>query len=267
MLKNLTLIILCSCSYAWAACTPETVNFYLEKGFNQEQITKLCSQASTPAPSYQPYQKPVVIVKQGYMPGMSEEASRAVRTLKGSIDGRSIDVTDNKINYISKLCLKAGNAPDLDKRITKCIDVAYSVSREDLRVRESGVGILFFGQETVSVTSKDVTRKLVVSDPWSAMSPEIALQLKRRYESLGSGSEVDIPLRRQASANEVIDAIRTLSSEFQNVLTGDQQSEVEKVLSDNYVPPTEEEYIASQPTYEQHKKEKDKDKKWWNPFD
>ena len=267
MLKKLSLVIITTCSYAWAGCTPETVNFYLEKGFNQEQITKLCAQATQPAPSYQPYQKPVVIVKQGYIPGMTEEAARAVRTLKGGIDGRSIDVTDNKINYISKLCLKAGNAPDLDKRVVKCVDVAYSVSRDDLRVRESGVGMMFFGRESVSVSSKNVTRKLTVSDPWSAMSPEIALQLKRRYESLEDPTEVDIPLRRQASANEVIDAIRTLSSEFRNIQTGDQESEVEKILRDDYVPPTEEEYVASQPTYEQQKQEKDKDKKWWNPFD
>lgn len=267
MRKQLILIMIFTCSYAWAGCTPETVNFYLEKGFNQEQITKLCSQATETVPNYQPYQKPVVIVKQGYMPGMSEEASRAVRTLKGGIDGRSIDVTDSRINYISKLCLKAGNSPEADQRVEKCIDVAYSIARENLKVRESGAGMLFFGQETVSVSSRDIKRKLVISDPWAAYSSEIAGQLRRKYDSLKDPHEIDIPLRRQASANEVIDALRTLSSEYRNIQTGVQESEVEKILSDSYVPPTEEEYVASQPTYEEQKKEKEKDKKWWNPFD
>ena len=267
MWQKLWFVMLLTSSYAWAGCDRETVDFYLKKGFNQEQITQLCAQSTPTAPSYQPYQKPVVIVKQGYVPGMSEEEARAIRTLQGSIDARSIDVTDSKINYISKLCLKAGNSPDLDKRITKCLDVAYSISRDDLKVRESGSGLLFFGQETVTVSSDKVLRKLTVSDPWSAMDADVALSLRRRYESLEDPIQTDIPLRRKASAHEVIDAIRTLSAATKNAQTGSQISEVEKILSNDYVPPTQEEYVASQPTYEEEKQQEKKKKKWWNPFD
>lgn len=268
MLKKwLLVVVILTSPYAWAGCDPETVDFYLKKGFNPEQITQLCADSTPTTPSYQPYQKPVVIVKQGYMPGMSEEESRAIRTLKGSIDARSVDVTDAKINYISKLCLRVGNSPELEQRITKCVDVAYSISRDDLKVRESGSGMMFFGRESVTVTSAKVLRKLTVKDPWSSMPPDLALNLKRKYESLNDPTVIDIPLRRKAAPHEVIDAIRSLSAVTSNVNTGSQSSEVEKILSDDYVPPTEEEYVASQPTYEQEKEQEKKKKKWWNPFD
>ena len=267
MWQKLWFVMLLTSSYAWAGCDRETVDFYLKKGFNQEQITQLCAQSTPTAPSYQPYQKPVVIVKQGYMPGMSEEESRAIRTLKGSIDARSVDVTDTKINYISKLCMRVGNSPEKEQRMTKCVDVAYSISRENLKVRESGGGMMFFGRESITVSSEKVLRKLTIKDPWSSMPPDLALNLKRKYESLNNPTKIDVPLRRGAAPHEVIDAIRTLSSVTARTNIGSEESEVEKILSEDYVPPTEEEYVASQPTYEEEKQIEKKNKKWWNPFD
>ena len=59
----------------------------------------------------------------------------------------------------------------------------------------------------------------------------------------------------------------TLSSVTARTNIGSEESEVEKILSEDYVPPTEEEYVASQPTYEEEKQIEKKKKKWWNPFD
>ena len=268
MLKRFTIcILLLITSDLWAECTPDTIQFYLDKGFNQEQITKLCSQSSNTTPSYQPYQKPVVIVQEGYGSGNTVEERRAESELRGSIAGRSVDVTDTHINYIRKVCIRAGNSPEKEQRVDKCIDVAFSVARNDLRVTEGGASLLLFGQQSLQISSSDIIRKYVTSDPWADFPPDIRFLLERKYESQEKGNTTDIPLRKSASPPQVVNAIRTLSSVTASKLSGSTESEVAKVLDDAYVPPTEEEYLASQPTYEEIEEEKKKKKKWWNPFD
>ncbi len=272
MLKNpfYPLTILFLTTSAWAECTPETVEFYLDKGFTQEQITQLCSQSSSEASSYQPYQKPIVIMQEGASPssrGLTIEERRAVNELKGGINGRSIEVTDTHINFIQKVCIRAGNSPEKEQRIDKCIDSAYSIARDGLRVTESGSSLLLFGQQQITITSSSIQRKLLVADPWDAYPPDIRYLLKRKYDSQEAGNTTDIPLRKNASASQIVSAIRTIASSTELKKTGSHKSEVAKVLDKNYVPPTEEEYIASQPTYKEIQKEKKSKKKWWNPFD
>ena len=269
MLKKivyLSLLLLFIPSISWANCTPETIQFYLDKGFNQEQITKLCSESTGSAPSYQPYQKPVVIVQEGYGSGNTAEERKAENELRGSIDGRSVDVTDTDIKFIRKVCVRAGNSPERDQRIDKCVDVAFSISRAGLNVTESGASVLLFGQQNLEIVSNKIVRKFVTADPWEQFAPDLRFLLQRKYESQEKGNSTNIPLRKSASPPQVVNALRTLSATYQQEIEGTDQSEVARVLDDAYVPPTEEEYIANNPTYEEIE-EKKKKKKWWNPFD
>ena len=271
MLKRFIFILLLiiPTSKLWAGCTPETIEFYLDKGFTQEQITKLCAQSSSSStPTYQPYQKPVVIVQEGYGNiGSSPEVRRAANELRGSVDGRSVDVTDSHINFIRKVCIRAANSPEKDQRVNKCIDVAFSIARSNLTVSDSGASLLLFGQQNITISSSEIKRKFVTSDPWAKFPPDIRFLLQRKYESQEKGNSTYIPLRNSASPPQVVNAIRTLSHSYDQQVSGSGQSEVEKVLDDAYVPPTEEEYLASQPTYDEVKEEEKKKKKWWNPFD
>ncbi len=270
MLKHLVFslpLLLFLPSYSWANCTQDTIQFYLDKGFNQEQITKLCSQSADTQPTYQPYQKPVVIVQEGYGSGNTAEERKAESQLRGSIDGRSVDVTDTDIKFIKKVCVRAGNSPEKDQRIDKCIDVAFSISREGLNVSEAGASLLLFGQQNIQVVSNNIKRKFVTADPWAQFAPDLRFLLQRKYESQEKGNTTNIPLRKSASPPQVVNAIRTLSATYQQQIEGSDQSEVARVLDDSYVPPSEEEYLASQPSYDDIQEEKKKKKKWWNPFD
>ena len=262
-----SIILLVSCSQLWAGCTPDTINFYLEKGFTQEQITKLCADASETAPTYQPYQKPIVIYQEGGSSGNSIEERRAATELKGSIDGRSVEVTDTHVNFIRKVCVRAGNSPEIDQRVNKCIDTAFSIARDGMRVNESGAGLLLFGQQSLQVSSSEVKRKYVTADPWAEFTPDIRFLLERKYQSQEKGNITDIPLRKSSTPAQVVSAIRVLSSSTEQKRTGNSESEVTKVLADDYVPLTEEEYLKAQPTLEEIKEQEKKSKKWWNPFD
>ncbi len=251
---------------SWGACDPDAVQFYLDKGFKQEQITKLCAHSADNIPLYQPYQKPVVIYQEGgYQPGASVEERKAIQELKGSIAGRSVDVTDNSISYIRNVCITAGNAPDKDKRAEKCIDVAFSIARKDLRILESGRGFLLFGQIELEVASSSIKRKTVLADPWAVYSPDLRYAFKRKYETTETGNKTNIPIRKSASTGLVVQALKTIAASTKLRESGQFDSEVAKVLDDSYVPPTEKEYATAHPTPEAI--EEEKKKRWWNPFD
>lgn len=265
-LRIALILILYLPANAFSACDAETIQFYLDKGFSQEQITKLCAEASESSPTYQPYQKPIVIYQEGgHASGNSAEERKAINEIKGAIDGRSVDVTDDRINYIRNLCLLAGNSKEIDQRGKKCIDVAFSIARKGLTVTKSGRGLILFGQVELEVGSSDIKRKTVTADPWDSFSPDIRFALKRKYDATQTGNFTTIPIRRSASTGQVVNALKTLAAatELQN---SEHNNEVARVLDDSYVPPTEEEYLAANPIDKEEKEEKKK-KKWWNPFD
>ena len=264
------LILILSPVTAFAECTPDTVQFYLNKGFTPDQITKLCSlnAASEKKESYKPYQKPVVIYQEGYEGGVNAGLRKAVQEIRGAIDARSVDVTDTHLNYITRQCVAAGNSPEAEQRVVKCIDVAFSVARNGLRVIESGAGMLFFGQQRLDITSSQIERKYVTADPWAAFAPDIRFLLQRKYESMEQGNDTSIPLRKGVQVGQLVSAIRTLAAADENAETN--TSEVSRVLSNNYQAPTEEEYEMLQRQKEPAKKEKEgdeKEKRWWNTFD
>ena len=252
-----------------AGCDPDTVQFYLDKGFTQEQITKLCSTSAGTAPRYEPYQKPVVIYQEGgYQPGVSAEERKAIQELKGSIAGRSVDVTDDRISYIRSICVSAGNSGEVDLRGKECVDVAFSIARDGLKVLESGRGFLVFGKIELEIVSSDIKRKTVIADPWSGYSPDLRYALKRKYEATQTGNKTTIPIRQSASTGQVVNALKTIAAGTEIRKSG-HDSEVARVLDDSYEAPTKEEYASAQPEPEvvEVTEEKKKKKRWWNPFD
>lgn len=270
MFKLITsLVILFYSTHVWASCDPDTVKFYLDKGFTPDQVTELCTQEGGEAatPAYQPYQKPIVIYQQGVTPGLSADESNAISDLKKAIAARSVDITDDKVNYIRSVCLRAGTSPNKEERVVDCTDVAFSVSREGLRADASGRRLLVFGEERVFISSDEILRKPLVADPWEGYAPDLKFLLERKYESQESGNTTYLPVKKGYSTDQVIEAVRALSA-ITRIKTDDTyDSEVDKVLSETYVPPTKEEYIANNPTYEEIQQEEEESGSWWNPFD
>ena len=269
-MQKLILILLLLPATSFAECTQETIQYYLEKGFNQEQITKLCTTTTNKAESYQPYQKPVIIVQEGGhvdATGLSADERKAINALRGGIDGRSVEVTPENVNYIRKVCTTWKESPDVNQWITKCIDVAFSISREGLKVNEAGKSKLVFGETGLVVSSADIQRKYVTANPWESLPPDMRVNLKRKHEAREKGNTTRIQLRKTADPGQMVNAIRTLADATKANQTGTTTTEVSRVLDDSYTPPTEEEYLASQTTPEKAQEEKKNKKKWWNPFD
>jgi hypothetical protein len=252
---------------AIGACDPDTVQFYLDKGFTQEQITALCVESNNTSPEYQPYQKPVVIYQQGDhigRDGLTAEENKALAKLKNNLAARSVEITDTRINFIAPVCLVGGNSPELDQRIKHCSDVAYSVAREGLAVTQGGQKYLVFGSKRLEITSSDIIRKHTTADPWSGISPDIKYSLQNRYKAQNKGNSMDLPLVDSADINEIADAIKTISAIDRAKSSGDNRSEVSKILDDDYQAPSEE---SSSTKTKIPNAAAEKKGRWWNPFD
>ena len=267
MLKNIFIYIpLLFCSpMAIAECDTDTVQFYIDKGFNQDQITQLCSATQSSTPAYQPYQKPLVIYQEGTRQGKTAEESRAINVIQGGVAARSIEINDTTINYIRNVCFRAGNSPEVDQRAEKCIQIAYSIAREGLVVTNSGQAFGIFGDKSINIVTSDIKRKHVTADPWKQFPVNLRYQFQRKYERKESGNETSIPVLHSASVSELANALRVVSSATANKIADDDKSEVERIFDEDYIAPSEDEYAASQPKIPNAAKEKKG--KWWNPFD
>lgn len=250
---------------AFSACDPDTVQFYLDKGFSHEQITALCAESNNTTPQYQPYQKPVVIYQEGGQVGSNTEEKRALTKLKNSLAARSIEITDTSINFIAPVCTVGGNSPELDQRVKHCSDVAFSIARDDLTVLQGGQKFLAFGTKRLEISSSEIIRKHITEDPWAGYSPDIKYALKNRYESQNSGNTMNLPLTNSADIDEVAAAVRTISAIEQAKSENDNRSEVTRILEDDYQSPSDEDDAATKtkiPNAADQKKGR-----WWNPFD
>lgn len=247
---------------ALSACDPDTVQFYLDKGFNQDQITQLCSPA-TNTPTYEPFQKPVVIYQEGAVKGKSGEESKAINILTSSLAARSIEVTDQSINFITPVCIRGGQSQTVQERIEHCIDIAFSIARAGLTVKSSGQSKLIFGARRLNISSSEIKRKHITADPFGHFAPDLRFLLKTRYEHDHQGNEMKVTIINNASLPETANAFKVLAAVTASSQDG--KSEVGRVLEDSYEAPTQKEYESTKPKIPNAASEKKG--RWWNPFD
>ena len=102
------LIFLSSANYLHANCSKEDINYYLEKGFSHDQVTKLCSHQATPKNNNN-----YMSFKDEYIDTQDAEYQKRMRIerqvfLKGSIAARNIRIRGNTLTYLEEICGRTG---------------------------------------------------------------------------------------------------------------------------------------------------------------
>lgn len=246
-------------SLLYADCSREDINFYLEKGFSQEQITQLCSTASSTnsesTPDYTPYQQQVIIYKDGGKPeakdGLTVEERAAFNDLKLGADVTALKLTPEDFSYTAKLCLRSGQSPNEHERFKSCTDVSYVIQRKDLIVHSSGKKLLFFGTGVVGLEGSILATP---KQSFESYPIEFRKALERDFHWKENGSKTSIPVRGDFSVTRLVNALRVLADTYK----------VADASQKNHVVETNDE--KNKETVGEHAKEKKK-KKWWNPFD
>lgn len=254
----ISLILLIAPLSGFSKCSKEDINFYLEKGFSQDQITQLCSagggSTSESAPDYTPYQQKVIIYQEGTGPdkkdGFTKEERTAINDLKAGGDIIKLQVTQTHLNYVRKVCIISGNSPEYDQRYKTCPEVTFRIARDGLTAASSGKKAIIFGTAVVALEGK-IDRKL--RGNWDDYPVNVRKELKRNFNWKEDGHKTDFPVRGDYSVTRIVNAMRTLST-----VDADYFDEAAREQDDN-----EELKVAEENTVD----EKEKKKKWWNPFD
>ncbi len=237
---------------SFSACSKEDVQFYLDKGFSQEQITQLCAESGgASVPDYQPYQQKVIIYSSEEAPGIKDgftlEERKAIKDIKLGADVVGLTVDQNYLRYTSKICVAMQEGKDYDQRFKTCPDVDFEIAREGLNVKASGKKFGLFGQLAVEVAGNIKRTPKVDFEDYPVRFRQ---QLKRNYDWKARKQSVNFPLRGDFSVTRMANALNTLSKE------GDTNA----IVAQN----SEEEFEEPKRASEEKPK---KEKRWWNPFD
>lgn len=238
-----------------ADCSRDDIQFYLDKGFTQEQVTQLCSTTggSNSSPDYTPYQQKVIIYKEGgeapgIKDGLTKEEREAVSFIKAGGEVSKLKVTPETISYLAKTCIVSASTPSVDERYKDCIDVDFVVQRKDLVVSSSGKKLLLFGNHFVRLEG-DI--KATPKRPWADYPIDTRRALQRNFEWQENGKKTAFPVAGDYSVTKLVNAFRTLADTYGQ---SEEESQVAEADSE------EIKEVIREPKEE-------KKKKWWNPFD
>ena len=233
----------------FAACSKEDIEFYLDKGFSQEQITQLCSASQASVPDYQPYQQKVIIYSTEEAPGVkggfTREERKAIKTLDEGADVVNLEVDQNFIKYTSVICLADQQGKEHTQRFKDCPPVDFVMNRYDIEISASGKKYGFFGKQFLTVKG-DIKRTMQGS--FDDYPPQFRKQLERQYNWKANRPEIDFPIRGDYSVTKVYNALTDLTK-----------------ISDDATTLAQSEKENDEQTVEIN--ETEKKKRWWNPFD
>ena len=242
-----------------AACDPEDVAFYLDKGFTQEQITKICSVDDSGVPEYTPFQPPAVVIERPVLrrpgdrrardarpepaqavmdlSGFTDPERAAVETLVDGADVLGLMVDQDSIQYTKQACLEVREDPDFPPDLKLCPEVDYRIAREGLAVGKYGREYGIFGKATVTIEG---SIQRFPQQNFTDYPRKYQQKLKPHFNWSARAKTTRIPVRSGHTATQLAGALKALS---------------------RVVQPRPGEAATDTPPAQEKKK------RWWNPFD
>lgn len=191
IVRTATLLLLFSAPLAWAECSRDDIQFYLDKGFTTEQVTLLCSKpASEGKKKYRAYTDEYVDrTDQEYQARMRVEREAALRN---AIEATDIRLERGYLYYVRPQCVSEGVEKDRAFGLKSCPNIRYRIKLAGLKVAEKEYKKRFlFGQKMVRVTGQIKRQEMpgafadIPDEYWRNV-------LRKRLEK---GNSTKIPLR------------------------------------------------------------------------
>lgn len=208
-------IVVTAAGEAHAACSRDDVEFYLGKGFTQEQITSLC--ASSPAPSSQAKPSSTGSTGDDARKMQAEEPANTTpvsanadledqkRFLELAINAKDIQLKDDSLAYTQRICIEYGDQDLFGFAPKACPDVRIMIERKGLKVTKVGKKYFYYGPVQVKVDA-GVERKII-----GGLKDEELKFEQRILNEIGQDDETGIPIRDGIPLDDVEEAIRQLS--------------------------------------------------------
>ena len=189
--RTAVFLLLFSAPLAWAECSRDDIQFYLDKGFTTEQVTLLCSKpASERKKKYHAYTEEYVDRQdQEYQARMRVEREAALRN---SIEAIDIRLERGYLYYVRPQCVSEGVEKDRAFGLKSCPNIRYRIKLAGLKVDEKEHKKRFlFGQKMIRVTGQ--IRRQEMPGAFADIPDEYWRNVLRKR--LEKGNKTKIPLR------------------------------------------------------------------------
>ncbi len=174
-----------------SGCSKADIEYYLQKGFNHDQVTKLCSIPVAAAPS------------QGQAPAQRNSPQGEDQAyLAAALDAKNVTLNQNQLSYTSKECAEYGPPNNTDLIEEACVNSTVTVNFAGLKIKKIANGFFLIKDAQFLVEGN----------------------LKRDYLNLGSvrrqeksevlrllptnPKQVNIPIRRGIDPEDVAQRLR-----------------------------------------------------------
>ena len=194
------------CAPAHAGCSRSDIDYYLDKGFTQEQVTALCSEGSSARDQgnrYRPYDDPAE--RYAREAEQQRRKDEKINFIKASVSAWDIELTPRKLEYTRKFCLAAGKTPEVEGRTRVCPNVRYRIYFKDLEVGAYERKYFFLGRREIEVKGK-VKRKML--HDLREYPSDLRRELLGAYKHASRGDGTFIPVRRDAPIHRVTEILR-----------------------------------------------------------
>ncbi|MDE0302254.1 MAG: hypothetical protein OXJ38_03480 [Gammaproteobacteria bacterium] len=204
--RTVAFLLLFSTPLAWAECSRDDIQFYLDKGFTTEQVTSLCSEpAGEKKKKYRAYTDEYVDRSdQEYQARMRVEREAALRN---AIEATDIRLERGYLYYVRPQCVSEGVEKDRAFGLKSCPNIRYRIKLAGLKVDEKEHKKRFlFGQKMVRVTGQIKRQEMpgafadIPDEYWRNV-------LRKRLEK---GNSTKIPLRDGVDFHFARNALRDM---------------------------------------------------------
>ena len=190
-IRATALLLLFSAPLAWAECSRDDIQFYLDKGFTTEQVTLLCSKpGGEEKKKYRAYTDEYVDRQdQEYQVRMRVEREAALRN---AIEATDIRLERGYLYYVRPQCVSEGVEKDRAFGLKSCPDIRYRIKLAGLEIDEKPYKKRFlFGQKMVRVIGE--IKRQEMPGAFSDIPDEYWRNVLRKR--LEKGNSTKIPLR------------------------------------------------------------------------
>jgi hypothetical protein len=195
----ITATLTCFSHNAYSACSRDDVEFYLNKGFSTDQITKLCDTTHTSQHNTK-NTAPATLI------GSNSTASNNTELfLREAIKGRNISLTNDFLNYTSRICIIYDEEDNYGFAPKACLNVKFKVALKDLEVKQPGKKYLFFNPDEIEI--KGLIAREVINGLEKYKTKDRKLILKM----LESGSKTTIPVRDDISLEKFFEVLKQIA--------------------------------------------------------
>lgn len=187
-------------SHVSAGCSRDDVEFYLAKGFSNDQITELCS---TPSGAGNEVSSPQSQNTRQESATVAADANTLF--LNRAIRAKKIDLSDESLQYTLEVCIEYGEEDLFGFTPKTCPDVTFMISLKDLKVLDTGKKYGFYGTPEVRV--KGVIKREIIGN-LEDQKPEDRELIMEKFEK---GGKTAIPIREDFSLEQVKQVLQEIA--------------------------------------------------------